>query len=35
MTAQELLSETWRRLAAGQGVHAPSAEAVLDELIGA
>jgi predicted metal-dependent HD superfamily phosphohydrolase len=35
MTAQELLSETWRRLAARQGAHASSAEAVLDELIGA
>jgi predicted metal-dependent HD superfamily phosphohydrolase len=35
MTTQELLSETWRRLAARQGAHASSAEAVLDELIGA
>ena len=35
MTAQALLSETWRRLAARQGVRAPMAEPVLDELIGA
>jgi len=35
MSAQELLSETWRRLAARQSVRASSAEAVLDELIGA
>jgi predicted metal-dependent HD superfamily phosphohydrolase len=35
MTARELLSETWRRLAARQGVPAPLAEPVLDELAGA
>jgi predicted metal-dependent HD superfamily phosphohydrolase len=35
MTARELLSETWRRLAARQGVPAPLAEPMLEELVGA
>src|SRR5262245_21578013 len=35
MTAQKLLSETWRRLAARQGVGADLTQPVLDELIGA
>jgi predicted metal-dependent HD superfamily phosphohydrolase len=35
MTAQELLSETWRQLAARHGVGAALAQAVLEELIGA
>jgi len=35
MTAQELLSETWRRLTARQGVAAPMAQAVLAELTAA
>lgn len=35
MTAQELLSETWRQLTARQGVVAPLAQAVLAELTAA
>jgi len=35
MTARELLSETWRRLAARQGLAAPLAEPVIDELVAA
>jgi len=35
MTARELLSETWRRLAARQGLRADLTQPVLDALIGA
>src|SRR5262245_13481719 len=35
MTAQELLSETWRQVAARQGLSMARAQAMLDELIAA